>query len=113
MPGERFPGLFCESSSKRRAGELSENPFRLEGRTALITGGSKGLGRAIADSLAGAGASVCLVSRHGDEGAKAAAEIHGATGSRALALQADVSDSAQVNQMVERAIQELEHVDIL
>ena len=35
---------------------MSENPFRLEGKTALITGGSKGLGRAIADALAGAGA---------------------------------------------------------
>src|SRR5438067_6759118 len=97
----------------RRAAALSENPFRLEGKAALITGGSKGLGRAIADSLAEAGAAVCLVSRHVDEGEKAATEIRSATGSRALALQADVSDSAQVTRMVEQAIQALGHVDIL
>lgn len=92
---------------------MSENPFRLEGKTALITGGSKGLGRAIADSLAGAGAAVCLVSRHRDEGEKAAAEIRSATGSRAVALEADVSDSTQVNRMIEEAIRELGHLDIL
>jgi NAD(P)-dependent dehydrogenase (short-subunit alcohol dehydrogenase family) len=92
---------------------LGENPFHLEGRTAVITGGSKGLGRAIADALAGAGAAVCLVSRHGDEAEKAASEIRSATGSRAIALPADVSDSAQVNRMVEQAIQELGHLDIL
>jgi NAD(P)-dependent dehydrogenase (short-subunit alcohol dehydrogenase family) len=92
---------------------VGENMFRLEGKVALITGGSKGLGRAIADALAGAGAAVCLVSRHADEGEKVAAEIRGATASRAIALEADVSDSAQVNRMVEQAIRELGHVDIL
>src|SRR5204862_3287943 len=97
----------------RRAAALSENPFRLEGKTALITGGSKGLGRAIADALAGAGADVCLVSRHLDQAEAAAAEIRSATGRRALALAADVSNSQQVNQTVERALSELGHLDIL
>src|SRR5690242_14253325 len=59
--------------STRRVG-MSGEQFRLEGKAALITGGSKGLGRAIADALAGAGADVCLVSRHGEEGEQAAAE---------------------------------------
>ena len=92
---------------------MTENPFRLEGRTALITRGSKGLGRAIADALAGAGTDVCLVSRHADQAEAAAAEIRAATGRRAVAIAADVSDSAQVNRMVERAIGELGHLDIL
>ncbi len=92
---------------------MSVDLFRLEGRRALITGGSKGLGRAIADALAGAGAEVCLVSRHLKEGEAAAAVISAATGRRVLALEADVSQSGQVNQMVERAIGELGHLDIL
>ena len=92
---------------------MTENPFRLEGRTALITGGSKGLGRAIADALAGAGTDVCLVSRHADQAEAAAAAIRAATGRRGVAIAADVSDSAQVNRMVERAIGELGHLDIL
>jgi NAD(P)-dependent dehydrogenase (short-subunit alcohol dehydrogenase family) len=92
---------------------MSGDQFRLEGRTALITGGSKGLGRAIADALAGAGAEVCLVSRHLNEAQAAAAEIQSATGKRALAFEADVSNSAQVNHMVERALTELGHLDIL
>jgi NAD(P)-dependent dehydrogenase (short-subunit alcohol dehydrogenase family) len=92
---------------------MSVDMFRLEGRTALITGGSKGLGRAIADALSGAGADVCLVSRHLDQAEAAASEIRSATGRRATALAADVSDSAQVNAMVERALGELRQIDIL
>jgi NAD(P)-dependent dehydrogenase (short-subunit alcohol dehydrogenase family) len=92
---------------------MSVDVFRLEGRTALITGGSKGLGRAIADALAGAGAAVCLVSRHQEQAQAAASEISSATGRRAIALAADVSDSEQVNRMAERAIAELGHIDIL
>jgi NAD(P)-dependent dehydrogenase (short-subunit alcohol dehydrogenase family) len=93
--------------------KMSVDQFRLDGRHALITGGSKGLGRAIADSLAGAGVEVCLVSRHGNEAQAAADEIRSATGRRAIALEADVTASAQVNEMVERAVAELGHLDIL
>jgi NAD(P)-dependent dehydrogenase (short-subunit alcohol dehydrogenase family) len=92
---------------------MPQDLFRLEGRCALITGGSKGLGRAMADALAGAGAAVCLVSRHGNEAQAAADEIHAASGARAIAVEADVSDSSQVTRMVEQAIGELGHLDIL
>jgi NAD(P)-dependent dehydrogenase (short-subunit alcohol dehydrogenase family) len=87
--------------------------FSLAGKTALITGGSKGLGKAIAQALAGAGAGVCLVSRHLDQGQAAAEEIAAATGSRALALSADVSISADVNRMVDEALAQLGRIDIL
>src|SRR5205807_10564998 len=53
------------------------------------------------------------VSRHLDQAEAAAAEIRSATGRRALALAADVSNSQQVNQAVERALSELGHLDIL
>ncbi|HET6642691.1 MAG TPA: 3-oxoacyl-[acyl-carrier-protein] reductase [Gaiellaceae bacterium] len=70
----------------------------LEGRTALVTGGSRGIGRAIAAELAQAGATVVIAYRSGAEDAEAAA---GEIGCRAL--QADVSDPDQAKRLVEEA----------
>jgi 3-oxoacyl-[acyl-carrier protein] reductase len=70
----------------------------LEGRTALVTGGSRGIGRAIAAELANAGATVVIAYRSGAEDAEAAA---GELGCRAL--QADVSDPDEAKQLVEEA----------
>jgi 3-oxoacyl-[acyl-carrier protein] reductase len=70
----------------------------LEGRTALVTGASKGIGRAIATELSSAGASVVLSYRTGaDEAQTLASELGG------RALQADVSDSASAQALVEEA----------
>ena len=49
--------------------------FDLRGKVALVTGGTKGLGRAMAEGLASAGADVAIVSRHGDEAAAVAQQI--------------------------------------
>ena len=54
--------------------------FRLDGRVAIVTGGSKGLGRAMAEGLAEAGADVTIVSRHADQAQAVAAAIATATG---------------------------------
>jgi 3-oxoacyl-[acyl-carrier protein] reductase len=70
----------------------------LEGRTALVTGGSRGIGRAIAVELAGAGASVVVAYRSGAEEAEAVAKE---TGGRAV--QADVSDPDEARGLVEEA----------
>jgi len=51
------------------------NPFSLEGRTALVTGANRGLGRAFADAMADAGADVVVVGRHEDRNREAATEI--------------------------------------
>jgi 3-oxoacyl-[acyl-carrier protein] reductase len=74
-------------------------PFAsLEGKTALVTGASKGIGRAVAQSLAGAGASVVLGYRSGaDEAEALAAELGG------RAVQADVSDAEEARRLVEEA----------
>jgi len=74
-------------------------PFAsLEGKTALVTGASKGIGRAVAQSLAEAGASVVLGYRSGAEEAEAlAAELGG------RAVQADVSDADEARRLVEEA----------
>ncbi|MBM3844778.1 MAG: SDR family oxidoreductase [Verrucomicrobia bacterium] len=87
--------------------------FNLTGRTALITGGSKGLGYAMAAGLASAGADVMLVSRHGDQAQSAAAGIARAFKRKAVGHAADVTMPAEVNAMLSAAERELGKVDIL
>lgn len=87
--------------------------FRLEGRVAVVTGGSKGLGKAIAEGLASAGASVAIVSRHGDEAERTAAEIRTDYHSAAMGIAADVTQSEQVNRCIEQAAEKFGQIDIL
>jgi NAD(P)-dependent dehydrogenase (short-subunit alcohol dehydrogenase family) len=84
----------------------------LEGKAAIVTGGSKGIGRAIALAFAGAGAAVALAARGEDELIRTAKEIE-ATGGRALPVRTDVADPAQVQTLVDRTVAELGTVDIL
>ncbi len=87
--------------------------FDLTGRNAIITGGSKGLGEAMAAGLASAGANVMLVSRT-DAEAKAAAEaIEVEYKVKAIGHCADVTSEEQVNAMAARCISELGGIDIL
>lgn len=87
--------------------------FDLTGRAALITGGSKGLGLAMAAGFAAAGADVALVSRHEDEARAAAAEVGKTTGRKAVAIRADVTDEADVAQMAAEALRQLGRIDVL
>jgi NAD(P)-dependent dehydrogenase (short-subunit alcohol dehydrogenase family) len=87
--------------------------FDLTGRAAIVTGGSKGLGLAIAAGFASAGADVALVSRHREEAQAAAEDIARQFGHRAVAIQADVTIPEQVNAMVDAAIADFGRVDIL
>lgn len=87
--------------------------FDLTGRTALITGGSKGLGHAMAAGLASAGADVMLVSRHADEAQAAAESIARDFGRKATGHGADVTSPEQVEAMLAAAERELGKVDIL
>lgn len=90
---------------------MSLDRFRLDGRTALVTGGSRGLGRAIAEALAGAGADVAIACRAG-EAPEAAAAIR-ALGRRCILLAADLGDPAAAAPLVERAAGELGRLDVL
>lgn len=85
----------------------------LEGRTALVTGGSRGIGRAVAISLAEAGAYVAVNYREKEAEAQAVAEAIRKAGGRAMTVRADVSQAADVQAMTAAVKQELGPIDIL
>ena len=84
----------------------------LDGKRALVTGGSRGLGRAIALALADAGADVALTSRKGDDAEPIAREIR-ARGHRSLALLLDVRHARSIQVCFERLDREWGGLDIL
>lgn len=85
----------------------------LNGRRAIVTGGGRGIGRAITLGLARNGADVAIVYRQDQESAEATATEARASGIRALAIQADTSDAAAVEAMVAQVVAELGGVEIL
>ncbi|WP_372624075.1 SDR family oxidoreductase [Falsiroseomonas sp.] len=88
--------------------------IRLDGRTALITGGSKGLGRAMAESFVESGAAVAIVARRQAELDKTKAEIAARfQGARVVAIAADVSTAEGCARAASQAAAELGPVDIL
>jgi len=87
--------------------------FRLDGRVALITGGSKGLGKSMALGLAQAGATTVLCSRHLSECQAAAAEIASQTGRESLGLAADVTREEDVKRLVEEIVKRFGRLDVL
>jgi len=99
-------------SSESTGAEQVMAQFRLDGQTAVVTGASRGLGRAMAIGLAAAGADVALLGRQQATLELVAAEI-GALGRRALPLQFDVADREQHAPAVARIEAELGPIGIL
>ncbi len=86
--------------------------FRLDGRVAIVTGASSGLGVAFAQGLAEAGADVVLGARRVDR-LESTAQLVRDSGQRALTVATDVADPAQCQALVDAAMAEFGHVDIL
>lgn len=87
--------------------------MKLKGRIALVTGASRGIGRAIAQVLAAEGAAVGVNYRSGREKAEEVVKEITAAGGRAVALPGDVADFAQAKTLVEQALKELGGLHIL
>lgn len=87
--------------------------LQLAGKRAIVTGGSRGIGKAVARSLAAEGVDVALVARTPGPLEAAAQEIAESTGRHVVAVPADTGDNDSVRAMVERAVDALGGVDIL
>lgn len=91
----------------------------LKDKVAIITGGSRGLGKAIAEGFAREGADIVIAARTEVENEKLPGTIHEtaaeirALGRRALPVKCDVTNEQNVNDMVQRAVHEFGHIDIL
>lgn len=93
--------------------ENGNTPFRLDGLVALVTGSSKGLGKAMAISLGRAGAKVAVNYCHGKEKAEATFAEFEAAGCEGMLVRGDVTDEGEVNRMVGEIDEGLGPIDIL
>jgi 3-oxoacyl-[acyl-carrier protein] reductase len=103
----------CVKRDPRR--KESSVDLALEGTVALVTGGSKGVGRGVADALVAEGCHVCICSRDEEEVRQAAGEIEaaGANGARVLAVVADLTDGADRRRLVDETVDGFGTIDIL
>ncbi|HLI91743.1 MAG TPA: glucose 1-dehydrogenase [Ktedonobacteraceae bacterium] len=92
---------------------MSLDVFNLEGRVAIVTGGSQGLGQVMAQALAEAGASVVVTSREQEKARQSAEVIASATGRRALGLALEVTSAQQVEAVAQAVMREFGRIDIL
>lgn len=91
---------------------MTDNPFDLQGKVALVTGGSRGLGRQMVLAFAKAGADVVITSRKAESCAEVAAEVE-ALGRKALPISCHVGKWDQIDALVEQAYEAFGKVDIL
>lgn len=86
--------------------------FDLTGKTALVTGGTVGIGNYVAHGLASAGAEVCIVSRDAEDCARAVEEIN-ADGGKAFFLSADLADPAEITRLASQVAERVPALHIL
>jgi NAD(P)-dependent dehydrogenase (short-subunit alcohol dehydrogenase family) len=87
--------------------------FLLDGKVAVVTGGSRGLGKAMVEAMVEAGASVVLAARNLETAQSAATEIASRLGQRTLGLRADVTREEDINALVDQTLDRFGRLDIL
>jgi NAD(P)-dependent dehydrogenase (short-subunit alcohol dehydrogenase family) len=87
--------------------------FDLSGKTAIVTGSSRGIGRAIAEEMAAHGATVVISSRKQDACEEVAGEINGRGTGKAIAIAASISDKAALQHLVDETRRQLGRIDVL
>jgi 3-oxoacyl-[acyl-carrier protein] reductase len=92
---------------------MTANDSGLAGKVALVTGGSRGIGRAIVERLAGDGMDVAFFYRGNTDAAREVVDGVAAAGGKAEALQVDVADAAAVSAAVDRVIETRGRIDVL
>src|SRR5665647_3932202 len=93
--------------------DVKERKFMLKGKTAVVTGASRGIGRAIAIKLAKLGANVVVNYRKSEDAVQGVVKEIEDLGVRALAVQADISSYSDVENMMKKCIEEFGSLDIL
>ena len=87
--------------------------MELNGKTAVVTGGTKGIGRAIAESLIREGANVVITARHSAVLENAVAELNAIDRGRAVGFSCDVRDHSEVRSLIENVIKSFKRIDVL
>lgn len=87
--------------------------FSLKGKTAIVVGGSKGIGKAVATGFSDAGADVVICSRNQEQLDATAKEISAKTGGTVVGISADIKSMDGINTLVNKVVERFGHIDIL
>jgi 2-deoxy-D-gluconate 3-dehydrogenase len=87
--------------------------FKLSGKVAIVTGGNGGIGKGIAEGLAAAGCNIVIAARNQSKTAAAVEDIKTSSNVQVMGIQTDVSDEAQISEMVKQTLDGYGQIDIL
>jgi len=107
-----FWGTYLFDLSNENCGDDRRQEMRLSGKVAIVTGGSKGIGRAISLELAKEGANIVIADVDGEQGDRVSQDITN-MGRESLSIKTDVSRADEVNSMLDKTIEKLGRIDIL